>query len=232
MLTKILMFLLFVNCVFADELTFHDYCMMHNTDLEILKTVEVIKKQVGGTNCKETFKLLNNLEILDLKDQGLIDLAPLRGAYKLRELNLSWNEIENIDPLADFKTLTTLDLSHNLLFNGIDKLSELVLLEKLLLNSNEIEDIAFLSKMVALKELGIGNNFILDLGPIDTLIELSTLFMVYNDITDLSPLIKLNKIKSIFLHGNPIEKNIEKCPFGQGVPIIIDQFCRNHVNNF
>lgn len=91
---------------------------------------------------------LRNLESLNLSHNQIFDLNPLVGLYKLKHLNLAQNNIIDIAPLSNLKQL-----------------------ELLVLSSNEINDLT----------------------PLVNLDRLQGVFLVKNKVTNLKPLINLIK---------------------------------------
>lgn len=94
------------------------------------------------------FKNLNKLKKLLLNDNKLhyLDGDKFQGLVELEELNITFNNLNNILPgtfNSDLRNLKLLNLSHNkLCFNkGLEYFSNLVNLEQLCLNNNVIDQI-------------------------------------------------------------------------------------------
>ena len=134
---------------------------------------------------------LINLKVLSLwKTRISADISPLAGLRKLRHLDLSHSNIENLRPLEGLIELRTLGIEGN----SITDLSPLtgLNLRELNTSNNLIIDLRPLSGLKNLRRLDLSNNLIEDLRPLAKLIELRTLWIQGNSITDLSPLTGLN----------------------------------------
>jgi internalin A len=78
---------------------------------------------------------------------------------RLTVLQLHFNSIENVSPLATLVLLEQLDLSYNS-FGDVDPLAALVRLTDLQLHFNSIEDVSPLASLVKMQTLTLYNNAI------------------------------------------------------------------------
>jgi Leucine-rich repeat (LRR) protein/fibronectin type 3 domain-containing protein len=134
---------------------------------------------------------LTNLATLDLVGNNITDLSPLKGLH-LKSVNLSYNHISDLTPLATMTSLKMLNLSHNDIVD-ISPLANLVNLTVLDLSSNKITNIAAISNLKNLQFLDLSSNAIKDVTPIEGIGQsLLSLDISYNPI----PVSQLNFIKS------------------------------------
>lgn len=149
-------------------------------------------------------KVLKNLNGLDLNENNIEDLSPLAELKQLTSLYLyNWGEsnIKDITPLAGLKQLTYLHISGS--FDNITPLAELKQLTLLILNGS-LNDITPLAGLKQLTTLYLQNNEISDIAPLTGLKQLTELNLSYNQISDVTPLTELINLQKLWLQGNPI----------------------------
>jgi len=124
-----------------------------------------------------------DLEFLDLFDNEIEDISPLKGLVKLEELDLSFNKINNSTHLSELKNISRLRIYQNPVsdLNGINKLSKL-------------------------SYLAIGFCNIHHLNFLEGLNQLVYLYCEENSVSDLSVLSTLDHLKRVDLHRNRINK--------------------------
>lgn len=170
-------------------------------DVETISTIvgkgEGIKSLKGLENCL-------SLALLDLENNEIADIAPVKELTTLQSLNLAGNQIEDIQPVAPLKKLQYLELSRNKI-KQVEPLAELTALRSLYLSGNEIAKLEPLAKLTKLWSLYVGDNQIQDLKPIAELTLLTSLDARGNKIADLAPLAKLTELRFLLLSGNPIK---------------------------
>jgi internalin A len=128
-------------------------------------TVDLLLKEVNTKDCNLANSKLNKLESLDLY----------------------YNKITNIEPLASLNKLTSIDLI-----------------------GNQISDIKPLSGLTKLTYLALGKNQIGDVKPLSGLINLTYLSLHENKITNVKSLASLSNLTNLTLNDNQIVEN--KCP--------------------
>jgi hypothetical protein len=168
--------------------TFADWCRQ-KADLspETKHTVDVLLKEAETTDC-------------DVGDRKLSSLT---------ELDLSYNQISDIKPLASLTNLTFLDLSADQI-SDIKPLASLTNLTTLYLGGNQISYIKPLASLTNLTLLNLMGNEISDIKPLASLTNLTALWLGGNEISDIKPLASLTKLLSLSLGGNPIAP--KTCP--------------------
>ncbi len=158
---------------------------------------------------------LDNLVFIDLSDNLIKDVTPLKTVHDLSELNLSRNGITNLDELG-FGSLVGLPI------------------KKLYLGENQIEDLTPLYDLASLEVLDLRSNLITNVSPLENLISLTELNLRDNDITAIEPLSVLHELEYLNIHSNsnvssarPLESLtglktliMENVPLGEDVRIL------------
>ena len=196
---------------------------------------KILELRVVKINTKETAMYLTGLEkatnltSLDLNNNKIENIEPIRGLTNLTDLYLDNNKIENIEPIKGLTHLTNLGLNTNKIDNieilrgltnltylGIDNnkiynieiLKGLTYLTNLRLNSNRIENIEPLRELINLTYLGLDSNKIDNIESLKKLINLTDLYLNSNKIENIEPLRELTNLTYLGLDSNKIE-NIE-----------------------
>ncbi|XP_061556151.1 dynein regulatory complex subunit 3 [Phycodurus eques] len=153
-------------------------------------------------------------------EQGLQDQAEriakkegIRFNEALR-LSLEYRNIQKIDHLWEFSSLTKLNLNNNFI-KKIEGLDHLVNLTWLNLSFNNIKKMEGLNGLRKLEVLNLSNNRIALIENMDSLMELTILCIANNKLHQLNNVVYLRKFKKLFtlnIDGNPIpeENNEEK----------------------
>ncbi|XP_077413709.1 dynein regulatory complex subunit 3 isoform X2 [Vanacampus margaritifer] len=130
-----------------------------------------------------------------------------------RRLSLEYRNIQKIDHLWKFSSLTKLNLNNNFI-KKIEGLDHLVNLTWLNLSFNNIKKIEGLNGLLKLEVLNLSNNRISLIENMDTLMELTILCIANNKLQQLNNVVYLRKFKKLFtlnIDGNPIpEENDEE----------------------
>jgi len=150
-----------------------------------------------------TKEKMQELLSLDAHEKSIYNLYGLEYAINLQELNLYFNKISDISPLANLTKLKYLDLTANQL-SDIKPLTNLSNLYLLYLSYNQISDISPLANLTNLELLEVDGNRINDIKPLSNLANLKFLYLGHNQINDIKPLIKLNKLEYLYLSYNKI----------------------------
>lgn len=140
---------------------------------------------------------------LVVQNHSVFILDGLEVFVSLDLLDLSFNQISDLSPLAPLTGLQTLYLSDNEI-SDLSPLAALTGLQKLGLFSNQVSDLSPLSQLINLVELDLYNNQVSDLSPLAQLTNLVDLFMEKNQVSDLSPLAQLTNLVHLFLSENQI----------------------------
>ena len=146
---------------------------------------------------------LTILQRLDLNYNQIADLTPLASLNNLTSLHLGRNQIVDLTPLASLNNLTDLSLWQNQIAD-LTPLASLNNLTSLHLNGNQIADLTPLASLENLTSLRLGWNQIADLTPLTHLNNLESLALDNNRIADLTPLVFLKNLTSLRLGWNQI----------------------------
>ena len=183
-----------------------------------VKKIRVL--EAGGRDIRslEGIENLANLKVLDLVDNRVECVRPLRHLTKLEELSLRNNGITDLAPLgfdalAELPRLKHLSLRHNVVrfddapqvrLSDISLLGEFTGLASLELRDNHIEDIQPLASLVHLETLDISQNPLQggDLSPLKGLTRLRFLNLRETGARDLAPLETLRELRYLNLHSN------------------------------
>lgn len=158
---------------------------------------------------------LYRLEVLNVADNKVEDLAPLKDLNNLIDLNLRNNgitnlELVNISALSGL-SLRRLNLRHNVIryengkqirLSDIEPLSDFTALVYLSLRDNHIADISPLARLINLQTLDIRENRISDIKSLEDLTSLRSLNLRGNDIEDFSPISALVNLNYLNIHSN------------------------------
>ena len=145
---------------------------------------------------------LAGLEALAARDAGIRDLSGLEQAVKLKELDIGFNPLADLRPLAALPALESLNLDGAA--TDLQALASLSRLQRLSLRSNAIGDLWPLAGLVSLAELDVGDNHVADLRPLSGLGALAVLRVDRNRIADLWPLASLVGLEALDLGANRI----------------------------
>ena len=174
---------------------------------------KILELRVVKINTKETAMYLTGLEkatnltSLDLNNNKIENIEPIRGLTNLTDLYLDNNKIENIEPIKGLTHLTNLGLNTNKIDN-IEILRGLTNLTNLGLDSNKIDNIEILKGLTYLTNLRLNSNRIENIEPLRELINLTYLGLDSNKIDNIESLKKLINLTDLYLNSNKIE-NIE-----------------------
>lgn len=173
-------------------------------NLTALTTLELKSNQIVDISFLDT---LNNLRVLNLRYNQIIDASAIGYLRNLEILDIRNNKINEIYFNKNIK-LTTLDLSSNQIAD-LDSIDSLINLTVLNLRSNKITDaspIKHLTNLTSLDLTGSGNR-IADLDFLESLTKLANLSIASDQITDATSIGNLSGLKVLYLRSREI-KNI------------------------
>ena len=175
--------------------------IVHIPDPNLRAAIEEQLGKAQGTPITQAE--MQTLTQLDARKRGIQDLIGIEFATNLEDLYLFGNEISDISPLAQLKSLGHLYLSENEI-SDISPLAQLSELRDLGLGTNQISDFSPLAELKQLWGLDIRKSQISDISPLTQLNELTHLYLSDNQISDISPLTQLNKLTWVDLSDNQI----------------------------
>jgi Leucine-rich repeat (LRR) protein len=144
---------------------------------------ESLNKPTGNITAGE----MRTIEALDGGGLDIVDLSGLEYAARIRRLDLYDNNIVSLEPIRTLLDLTDLDISYNKV-KDIYPLKSLWSMEKLDISNNQIHDIFPLTYLSNLQILWMEYNYISDISPIKNLYNLFSLDISNNFLQDISTL--------------------------------------------
>lgn len=175
-----------------------------------------------GITSLEGMQYMRNLRVLDLEDNFVDDVSPLKDLDNLEVLNLRNNEITSLeeihlDSLSSLENLRVLSLRHNVRrpdpeersyqyrIEDIEILGKFTMLEELSLRDNHIQDAAPLENLVHLRDLDLSQNPIKngELFFLDNLTKLEELNLRETGVRDIAFLESMEMLTYLNLHSNP-----------------------------
>lgn len=150
-------------------------------------------------------KELKGLEELRLNECQVTDISGISVLENLKIVDLSFNSIENTEPLGNLTEIEELNLSSNTEIKDISSLGKLTELRVLHLEGCAVEDISVAENFKKLEELYINNNKVKSFQAIKNLTTLEKFFADNCGVSDVSPLAKLENLTHLQLVNNSIE---------------------------
>ncbi len=145
---------------------------------------------------------LAGLEALTARNAGIRDLSGLEQAVRLKDLDLGFNPLADLRPLAGLPALESLSLDGAAA--DLQALAPLARLRRLSLRHNGLDELGPLAGLTSLVELDLGDNRIADLRPLAGLANLAVLRADRNQIADLWPLASLAGLEALELGANRV----------------------------
>ncbi len=191
-----------------------------------LQSIKHLACYAGNLKYLDGIEQLTALEILELRDQSIVDLAPLAqlprlsylkasyckltsvsglaGCTSLKSIILSDNDIADIEPLKSCSNLTELVLARNPRLADITPLTSLTKLEILSLGQTNISTLEPIGSLSSLEFLGFSTNKISDVSSLRNLRHLSELLFSGSHVIDISPLAGLGEMEILDMANNAI----------------------------
>lgn len=124
-------------------------------------TIDLLLKEVDTKDCKLANSKLSNLNSLDLYYDKITSIEPLASLVNLTSLDLIGNQISDLTPLAGLINLNYLSLGKNKIID-VKPLAGLVKLTYLSLHGNQITDVKSLAGLIDLNNLTLNDNQIVE----------------------------------------------------------------------
>ncbi len=128
-------------------------------------------------------------------------LEGLQACLNLRELQIGFNAVSDLTPLASLRELRTLDAGGNQI-RDLRPLSGLTQLAHLTLYGNPVQGIDSLRGLTQMTDLHLGNVTLVDLNPLKGMTMLRCLYLPSCTLDDLSALSGLNSLNILELKDN------------------------------
>lgn len=138
------------------------------------------------------------------KGKGIKSLEGLQHCKSMMKLDLENNEITDLGPIRELKLLQSIDLASNKL-QSLEPLTGLTAVQYLHIANNALEDLAPLSGMVKMQSLYAGGNKFKKLEPILPLKKLWTLDVSGSPIEDPAIIAELKGLQTVNIKGCSIK---------------------------
>lgn len=171
---------------------------------EDVRNISTIKGRGAGIKDLTGLDHCQALALLDLADNEVSDVGPLKGLERLQSVTLSQNKIESVEALGTLQNLQYLQLADNQV-KDLKPLAELPNLRSLYLSNNQISNLKPLAKLDRLWSLYLDGNQVADLKPLAGVTRLSSLDLRGNKVKDLAPLADMTELRYLLLDNNQIE---------------------------
>jgi len=140
----------------------------------------------------------------------LSDMSELGQLTNLRYLDLRYNNIDDLSPLANLKLLNSLDIGNQFMsqypphsFSDLTPLTQLTQLTSLYFSNNRISDLTPLSQIYSLTRLSIVNARLRsDVSALSTLVNLTHLNFNANQVSDMSFIVNLTNLEELIFPSN------------------------------
>ena len=169
-------------------------------DVKNISTIEGVGNKITDLRGLEKCR---SLALLNLRDNAISDLAPIKDLKNLQSLDLSDNKITDVKALEGLTGLQYLELSKNRIAN-VASLAKLSNLRSLYLSENEIADLKPVAGLTKLWSLYLAKNKVKDVKQLEKLTKLSNLDLIGNEIADLAPLAKMTELRHLMLERNKV----------------------------
>lgn len=144
-----------------------------------------------------------NLQMLDLRQSRVSDIAAVANLKALEYLNLSGTHAKNFGPLAGLRRLRQLELTATMI-EDISPLSNLVSLKILDLQNTRVRDIAPLACLKKLEVLDLSDSLVADISPLKHLTNLYFLALGRTTVTDIADLKDLRSLEYLDLSNTRV----------------------------
>ncbi|CAL5979667.1 leucine-rich_repeat protein [Hexamita inflata] len=161
---------------------------------------------LSGSNITDINYLaqIQNLICIDISQNSIYNLEPLRHLKFIERLNASENKISELPTLQCENTLKYLDISLNENINIVN-IQNLSKLKELYVQNINLKKLNFLKDLTQLQILDINNNLVSNLYGIQCLLNLQTFIAGYNQIQNICSLILCEQLHTLLLHHNFIK---------------------------
>ncbi|EAF7771962.1 TPA: leucine-rich repeat domain-containing protein [Listeria monocytogenes] len=150
-----------------------------------------------------TQEQLDTIKTMVYVEFGVKDLSGMEYLHNLHVIDLSQNEITNIDSLAKLTNLEEISLNQNQIVD-ISPLMNLPLLNNLEIEGNQIASLPSFDNLVNLKILDLNNNQLSDISNLKVAKQLTDLYISNNNISDISILSNLEQLQSFYAETNQL----------------------------
>lgn len=176
------------------EITKEDAAAVNSLDLSN-ESFDDKNTMNGGIRNIGALQYFTNLKDLNLSFNDIEDFSPLAGLTKLENLGFTGVPVKDLSPLKGLTNMTCLIFDWNNApdqerngYENLDCISDMKNLEIFSAKGSGVKDISVLGNLPKLWSVYIENNLITDVSPLAKLANLKELLLSNNPITDYSPL--------------------------------------------
>jgi len=178
----------------------------NNLEPLTIEDVAKISRVVGKGAKVESLEGLQHCRALmeiDLENNQIVDLAPLRDLKLLQKVMLAGNKIELLDPISGLEAIQYLDVSRNRIAR-LDAVRAMRNLRSIYFEENLVDSLTPLEGCKRLWSLYGSKNPIKDFSVLASLPSVDTIHLNETGFQDLRVLTRLKQLKSLQLRGNQI----------------------------
>lgn len=168
-----------------------------------VENVSQIKGVGKGIKNLKGLEACISLRSIELSENEIVDLGPLKDLKLLQQLILAKNKIKDVTPLQSLVKLQHLDLDQNQI-EKIDSLGGFTNMRSFYVAGNKIKDISVVAKFTKVWSMYLQGNPISDLKPLSQLQFLDQLDISNTQVADLSPLAELPRLMRIIMNGSKV----------------------------
>jgi len=155
-----------------------------------------IESLEGLQHCKSLMEI-------DLENNEIVDLLPIRDLKLLQKVTLAGNKITSLEPLAGLEAIQYLDVSRNQI-TQLDAIGSMRNLRSLYFETNQVHSLTPIVACKRLWSLYGGKNPLQDFSAISSLSNVDTLHLQETGFSDLNLLKGLHQLKNLQLQGNQV----------------------------
>jgi Leucine-rich repeat (LRR) protein len=168
-----------------------------------VENISIVHGRGKGISNLQGLEKCRSLAELDLSDNAITDVSPIKDLKNIQSLSLGKNQIADVGPLAELVKLQLLDLSDNQV-TAIDALAKLENMRTLYLTNNKLEKIETLTKLTKIWTLYLDGNPVKDLAPVGSLPNLSSLSLRNMQLENIDAIKPLKELHSLYLQNNKL----------------------------
>ena len=170
---------------------------------EDVKNISQVKGKGKEIQSLEGLQHCTALMLIDLENNKITDLTPIKDLKQLQSVTLAGNQIESIEPMAGLVGIQYLELSRNKV-SDLAPLKGMSNMRSLYLSDNQIKSLAPLNDFKKTWSLYLARNPVEDFAPIGTMKSLTHVDLRGCHLKELGFLKPLNDLKYLMLAENEI----------------------------
>jgi Leucine-rich repeat (LRR) protein len=159
---------------------------------------EAIARQLGKKPDELTEDDYSKIKELDLSFSEISDLEPINGIRSLQWINLNNTKVIDLEPIKGLRSLKELYLNDTQVSN-LEPIKGLSSLQWLYINNTQVSDLEPIKGLGNLQELALIRTHVSDLAPIKGLSSLKELYLSGTKVSDLEPIKGLSGLKRLHL---------------------------------